>query len=103
MKKIKKQLLIVLSVLCCVVLAIGLTACGKTEAPKDGKSAIDLWLELPENSGKTSEDFWKELKGEKGDKGDKGDNGAQGEPGKDGKSADGGLWSGAALGRGAIL
>lgn len=84
MKKIKKQLLIVLSVLCCVVLAIGLTACGKTEAPKDGKSAIDLWLELPENSGKTSEDFWKELKGEKGDKGDKGDNGAQGEPGKDG-------------------
>lgn len=84
MKKIKKQLLIVLSVLCCVVLAIGLTACGKTEAPKDGKSAIDLWLELPENSGKTSEDFWKELKG---DKGDKGDNGAQGEPGKDGKSA----------------
>ena len=85
MKKIKKQLLIVLSVLCCVVLAIGLTACGKTEAPKDGKSAIDLWLELPENSGKTSEDFWKELKGEKGDKGDKGDNGAQGEPGKDGK------------------
>lgn len=87
MKKIKKQLLIVLSVLCCVVLAIGLTACGKTEAPKDGKSAIDLWLELPENSGKTSEDFWKELKGEKGDKGDKGDNGAQGEPGKDGKSA----------------
>lgn len=87
MKKIKKQLLIVLSVLCCVVLAIGLTACGKTEAPKDGKSAIDLWLELPGNSGKTSEDFWKELKGEKGDKGDKGDNGAQGEPGKDGKSA----------------
>lgn len=88
MKKIKKQLLIVLSVLCCVVLAIGLTACGKTEAPKDGKSAIDLWLELPENSGKTSEDFWKELKGEKGDKGDKGDNGAQGEKGDKGDKGD---------------
>lgn len=87
MKKLKKQLLIVLSVLCCVVLAIGLTACGETETSTNGKSAIELWLELPENAGKTSADFWKELKGEKGDKGDSGEKGDQGETGKDGKSA----------------
>ena len=57
---------------------------------EDGKSAYDVWKDMPGNGEKTKEDYLKAIKGEtgatgaKGDKGDTGAAGAKGEKGETG-------------------
>ena len=48
----------------------------------NGKSAYEIWLEDPVNTGKSEVDFLASLKGEKGDTGAQGENGADGLEGK---------------------
>ena len=57
---------------------------------EDGKSAYDVWKDMPGNGEKTKEDYLKAIKGDTGAtgaKGDKGETGAIGPKGEDGKSA----------------
>ncbi|QOG00556.1 collagen-like protein [Flavobacterium sp. MDT1-60] len=48
---------------------------------KDGKSALEIWKELPGNDGKSITEFLDGLKGEKGDKGEVGTAAGAGAPG----------------------
>lgn len=54
-------------------------------AGADGKSAFEIWLELPGNTGKSEADFIASLKGDQGIQGDKGDWGEQGVKGDQGE------------------
>ena len=49
-----------------------IAAAGDGSTGKDGKSAYEVWTEIPGNEGKSVTDFINSLKGDKGDKGEVG-------------------------------
>ena len=59
----------------------------KGENGTDGKSAYEVWKEIPGNGEKTKEEYLASLKGERGEAGPQGIAGPKGENGTDGKSA----------------
>ena len=59
----------------------------KGENGTDGKSAYEVWKEMPGNGEKTKEEYLASLKGERGEVGPQGIAGPKGEAGADGKSA----------------
>ena len=59
----------------------------KGENGTDGKSAYEVWKEIPGNGEKTKEEYLASLKGERGETGPQGIAGPKGEAGADGKSA----------------
>ncbi|MEN0009625.1 MAG: hypothetical protein AAGC48_12825, partial [Flavobacterium nitrogenifigens] len=67
-----------------------ISTAGDGTTGKDGKSAYEVWTEIPGNEGKSVTDFINSLKGDKGDKGEvgiagmSGTSGVPGIPGKDG-------------------
>ena len=59
----------------------------KGENGVNGKSAYEVWKEMPGNGEKTKEEYLASLKGERGETGPQGIAGPKGENGTDGKSA----------------